>query len=420
MTLIPVLHFFIRGHSIFPLVGGATGKVGDPAGKSAEREKIASDTVAHNVDALAKQLAKFVRNGSAYAETRGYDASQFGQMKVINNADWYSGLRFMDFMNDVGRNVRLSTMLARDSVKNRLSGDGMSYGEFSYQLLQAYDFWQLHRQHGVSLQIGGSDQYGNITAGIDLVSRLQTQSSSHSTSSTSASSAPSTTTQEVFGLTVPLLTTPSGEKFGKSAGNAIWLDPSLTSPFELYQYFLRTPDSHIETYLKLFTLIPLPEIVELADRHRTHPAGREANRILANDVVTLVHGPEACERIDIANRILFPGDFVVAGGGTDGTSVQAPPFSATRILTLFRDDPALVTLQRDLVVGQRISTLLRSSGAVKSSKEGAQLIRARAVRCGERVVADPTEIVDPAWLLEGRLLLIKIGKNKFTFISVED
>lgn len=395
LTLIPVLHFYIRGHNAFALVGGATGKVGDPAGKNAEREKLANETIAENVSSLTAQLSRFFQNGTDYAVSRGYQLGDLGKMKVVNNADWYANLNFMSFMNDVGRNVRLSSMLARDSVKNRLSGDGMSFGEFSYQLLQAYDFWQLHRHHKVNLQIGGSDQYGNITAGIDLIQRLQLQYASDGQKS-----------DEVFGLTVPLLTTPSGEKFGKSAGNAVWLDPSLTSPFDLFQYFYRTPDTHLEPYLKLFTLLPLNEIKDIVARHEQEPSKRIANRILASDVVTLVHGSAALEKVQIALRLLFPADF--------STTL---PLTAEKIIHAFASDSQLVKLPRSEVVGNRVTTLLRLTGAVKSGKEAQQLIQGGGLHCADVKVTEIKSVVQDQWLLDGKVLVIRIGKNRFVMVQ---
>ncbi|CCG82830.1 Tyrosyl-tRNA synthetase,mitochondrial [Taphrina deformans PYCC 5710] len=407
LTLIPVLHFFMRGHHAYALVGGATGKVGDPAGKSAEREKMAVRTITSNVDALSAQLTRFFENGSAYASSRGYNTERFGRMQVVNNADWYAQLNFMDFMNDVGRNVRLQSMLARDSVKNRLgSEEGMSFGEFTYQLLQAYDFWKLYSTHGVTLQIGGSDQYGNITAGIDLITRMSSQTSTPKPNNTSDQSVEM---EKAFGLTVPLLTTPSGEKFGKSAGNAVWLDARMTSPFDLYQYFLKTPDTHIEAYLRLFTLLPTGEIAAIAAQHQENPAKRTANRILARELLILVHGIEAYDKVNVANRVLFPADF----------RDSAEPLSASTIITAFQDDPAYKKMNAKEVIGRRISSLLRDCGALSSAKEAQQMIVNGGIHCGDKKITDAKYCIEREDLLEGHLLVLRIGKNKFTFINLE-
>lgn len=402
LALIPVLHYYLNGHKAVALVGGATGRVGDPAGKISEREKLATDAISKNVSALTLQLSRFFQNGSNYAQVRGYGAESMGTFEIVNNADWYSNLNFMDFMNDVGRNVRLSSMLARDSVKNRLAGDGMSFGEFSYQLLQAYDFWQLYKTRGVSLQIGGSDQYGNITAGIDLISRLQQQPEDKSNANI----------QEVFGLTVPLLTTPSGEKFGKSAGNAIWLDPLMTSPFDLYQYFLRTPDSHLDSYLRLFTLLSIPKIEGLVADHKMAPGKRKANRVLAGDVVMLVHGSKALESVDVANRILFPHDFE----DQDSSDV----LSATDILEAFKDNSSLHKLIRAKVVGVPVHVLMRLYSGIKSGKEAQRLIAGGAVSIGDHKITSEKEVVHQELLIDDKVLLLRIGKNKVLVIEVLD
>lgn len=283
----------------------------------------------------------------------------------------------------------------------------MSYGEFSYQLLQAYDFWQLHKSDNVRLQVGGSDQYGNIVAGIDLISRLQGGGAKIEKT-------------EVFGLTVPLLTTPSGEKFGKSAGNAVWLDPSLTSPFDLYQvstihswrsidfikYFVKTPDEALANYLRLFTLLPENRIEEVMRNHFHQPGKREANHLLATELTTLVHGAAEATRAVIATQLLFPAR----------ENRESVPISA--ILEAFAGDHRMVEMPRHSVLGQRVTTVLRESKSVKSGKEAQALIQSGGLYLGENKLADAQEKVQQDWLLEDKLLVLRIGKGRFVLISL--
>jgi tyrosyl-tRNA synthetase len=333
----------------------------------------------------------------AYAKMHNPDLSDSRSSEVVNNAEWYDDLTFMEFMQTTGRHVRVQHMLNRDSVKNRMTtAEGMSFGEFTYQLLQAYDFWRLHRDRGVRLQVGGSDQFGNITAGIDLVNRLQ--------------QAEGRKVEEVYGLTVPLLTTPSGEKFGKSAGNAIWLDSSMTSPFDLYQYFVRTPDSQVPILLKLFSLLPLQEIERLTAQHEKEPEKRKVHHVLAREMLLLIHGTEEADRVNLASRCLYPADFE--------DSSKAPP-TVEQLLKAFDGDSRLVQLATDKVVGVQIGSVLRTAGVVPSGKEAQRLIAGGGVTRG----LEPTrlssyqEVVSKDWLVEGRLLMLRIGKTKFVLIQ---
>ncbi|ORY81360.1 tyrosine-tRNA ligase [Protomyces lactucae-debilis] len=397
LTLMVLLHFHIRGHGAIALVGGATGRVGDPAGKSSQRDVIAQEIIADNVVKIKTQLQTFLDRGSEYAKSVNPELPVPGSSQVVNNAEWYDGLTFMEFMQTVGRNVRVQHMLNRDSVKNRISNAaGMSFGEFTYQLLQAYDFWCLHRDRGVRLQIGGSDQYGNITAGIDLVGRMQQQEQ--------------TKVQEVFGLTIPLLTTPTGEKFGKSAGNAIWLDPSMTSPFDLYQFFVKTPDSQVPIYLKLFSLLPLEEIDRLAVQHAEAPEKRVVHHILAREMLTLIHGKQRADQVSLATRLLFPADFADSG--------TASP-TAKQIVEAFEGDGRLVKLPSKDVIGNTVAAILRATGSAESGKKAQALIAGGAVTRGLDAIkiSSHKEAITGDWLLEDRLLVLRIGKSKFVLVQ---
>lgn len=399
LALVPLLHFYIHGHKAFALVGGATGKVGDPSGKTTQRDRLGNDLISNNVEAITSQLSRFFINGAVYAHSRGHAAESVGSVEIVNNADWWCNVSFEDYMRDVCHNVRVTQMLARDSVKDRLAGDGLSLAELIYQTMQAYDFWHLHKERGVSLQIGGSDQYGNITAGIDLVRRLRTRSAKVSTAA-----------EDVMGLTVPLLTTASGQKFGKSEGNAVWLDPSMTSPFDLYQYFLRTLDDELELYLKLFTLLPIDEIEALIMENKAEPAKRKAGRILAREMVILVHGQSALDKVNVSNQVLFPNDF----------PELSTRLTARTIVQVFAGHPSLMRLRRSAVLGARVTSLLVDNGISKSKKEASQLITGGAVSIGGHKVKDIGESVTPDWLIDNKVLLTRIGKNKVLLIELED
>ncbi|KAG0309122.1 tyrosyl-tRNA synthetase, partial [Dissophora globulifera] len=261
VTLLGLLHFHIKGHTTIGLVGGATGSIGDPSGKSTERQPMSAATLAKNVAGIDAQFQQFFQRGRAYAENRGYSVQGAGGLvKVVNNKTWFGKLSALEFLGDIGRYARVGTMIARDSVKSRLeSPQGISFTEFSYQLLQAYDFWHLYHEDRCRIQLGGSDQWGNITAGIDLIHKKK-KTTDEQVVIDSHNESESEKSPGAYGLTIPLLTTATGEKFGKSAGNAVWLDEKMTSLFDFYQFFVKTADADVGRYLHYFTLLSADEI----------------------------------------------------------------------------------------------------------------------------------------------------------------
>lgn len=264
------------GHTPIVLVGGGTGMVGDPSGKRSERPILPLDQIDRNAQAIRNQLARFL----------SFDGSGSNSARLRNNADWLRELRLMDFLREAGRHLTLGFMLQKESVRSRLES-GISYTEFSYMAIQAYDFWHLFRTEGCELQVGGSDQWGNITAGIELVRKREGQ--------------------QVHGLVFPLITTTSGAKFGKSEAGNIWLDPAKTSPYQFYQFWINTEDRDVERYLKLFTFLSLDEIAETMASHTRDPGKRAAQRLLAADMTTRVHGAGAAEQAMQTSRNLFGG-----------------------------------------------------------------------------------------------------------------
>ncbi|PWW80007.1 putative tyrosyl-tRNA synthetase mitochondrial precursor [Tuber magnatum] len=382
LPLVNLLHFYLHGHHVIALVGKSTASVGDPSGRVAERDSIASQRLEEWFGSLWAQIEKFFERGREYAILKGYNQANFGKMELKTNAEWLDRLGLVEFLATVGPHIRVSSMLARDSVKGRMnSGAGINFAEFTYQLLQSYDFWHLYRTANCRLQIGGSDQFGNITAGIDLISRYQPGSPSE------ASSTPA----EAYGLTAPLLTTESGEKIGKSAGNAIWLDGDRTTPFELYQFFATLPDMHIQKYLQMFTLLPLSEISAVMGSHATNPESRAAPSLLAKEVVTLIHGVGKASEAEFITKLLFP-----VG--------EEASFSAANIIS---------------VIGEMIAKLARRVGAVKSRSVAQSVIKSGGMYVGlkNQKISDPGATVEERWLVDGEVLLLRVGKGKFTVVQ---
>jgi tyrosyl-tRNA synthetase len=274
VVLLVLRRFQLAGHIPLALVGGATGLVGDPSGKKEERTLNSSDTVSEWVGRIKEQVSVFL----------DFNTSK-NPAKVVNNLDWTAPLSAIEFLRDIGKHFSVNQMLARDSVASRLEAGGISYTEFSYQVLQSYDYLELFRRYNCTLQLGGSDQWGNIVAGLDLIRRVE-QGSGHA-------------------LTVPLLTKADGTKFGKTAGGSVWLDPEMTSPYAFFQYWLNTDDKDVINFLKVFSFKSHAEITELEKSHIENPGLREAHRELARELTTLVHSKEVAERVEAAAKALF-------------------------------------------------------------------------------------------------------------------
>jgi tyrosyl-tRNA synthetase len=274
VVLLVLRRFQLAGHIPLALVGGATGLVGDPSGKNEERTLNSSDTVSEWVGRIKEQVSVFL----------DFNTSK-NPAKVVNNLDWTAPLSAIEFLRDIGKHFSVNQMLARDSVASRLEAGGISYTEFSYQVLQSYDYLELFRRYNCTLQLGGSDQWGNIVAGLDLIRRVE-QGSGHA-------------------LTVPLLTKADGTKFGKTAGGSVWLDPEMTSPYAFFQYWLNTDDKDVINFLKVFSFKSHAEITELEKSHTENPGLREAHRELARELTTLVHSKEVAERVEAAAKALF-------------------------------------------------------------------------------------------------------------------
>jgi tyrosyl-tRNA synthetase len=371
-NLLPIMllaHFQRAGHRPICLVGGATGMIGDPSGRSSERVLLGNDKIEQNVNKIREQLSRFLC----------FEGEQAALM--TNNYDWIAPLSYIDWLREVGKYFSVNYMIAKESVRRRLEDreQGISYTEFSYMLLQAYDFLHLFRSQNCKIQAGGNDQWGNITAGIDLVRKVTGQTS--------------------FGLTIPLLTTASGEKFGKSAGNAVWLDAEMTSPYQFYQYWIQADDRDVERYLRIFTFLELAEIAEICAEHAQAPEQRKAQKRLAAEVTAIVHGEAAVEKVLLASEVLF------------GREISG--LSDADLLAIFADVPS-TQFERERLNGElQLLQLLRDTGLSASNGEARRLIQAGGVYLNNRKCADPQFVIDLSALASETTLVLRTGKKNY-------
>ena len=367
-NLMPIMllrQFQLAGHRPIVLMGGGTGLIGDPSGKRSERPLLSKEQIRENLQRQRDQMSRFL----------DFDARD-SHAQVLNNADWLVKESLVDFLRDVGKHFTVNIMLQKESVQARLES-GISYTEFSYMLLQAYDFLHLFRSKQCTIQVGGSDQWGNITAGIDLIRRVESG--------------------EAHGLVAPLVTMASGAKFGKSEAGAIYLDPALTSPYNFYQFWYNVDDRDVESYLKLFTLLPRADIEEQLKVHKKDPSRREAQRTLAITVTTMVHGNEAVAGVVKASAALF-GD-VATGTKLDAVEEHAP---ITK-----------VGVKPDTVVDALLASRL-----AKSKGEARRLIKQGGVYVNDRRVTDADQRLQPEdW--RGTKLVLRKGKKDYHVLSVD-
>ncbi|KAF5393420.1 hypothetical protein D9757_000615 [Collybiopsis confluens] len=375
-------------------IGGATGLVGDPSGRKTEREPAKVAQVKQNVSMLSEGIRTFFRRGLAYAKTRFSSVSEIVvDPEVKSNLEWHEDFTMLDFLRVVGVHARVNSMLSKESVKIRLeSTSGISFTEFTYQLLQAYDFYHLHRTFGCTIQIGGSDQWGNIVAGLEFIARLRPSDVTESS--------------KAFGITTPLLTTTSGEKFGKSAGNAVWLDPQLTSVFDFYQYFLKVDDADIQKYLKIFTLLSLSEIESVMEIHSLEPDRRLAQRRLAAEITELVHGSEAVKQAEMMTQNAFR-----------QPDSKAHKLDAQSLIDAFTGDPRMSWCKESELVSVPVMKLASKYGLVPSTSAARQLIQSKGLYFNNQVVPDTWYTMTKAQLLDGRAVMIRAGKDKVILLA---
>ncbi|MEU6412852.1 tyrosine--tRNA ligase [Microbispora sp. NPDC046933] len=369
-TLLILTRFQRAGHRPIGLVGGATGLIGDPSGRSTERALNSSEIVAEWVSRIRVQVEKFL----SFEE--GPTAAT-----LVSNLDWTANLSAIDFLRDVGKHFPVNRMLARESVSARLAGEGLSYTEFSYQILQANDYLELFRRHGCTLQLGGSDQWGNITAGVDLIRRVE---GGH-----------------VHALTGKLITKADGTKFGKTAGGAIWLDPALTSPYAFYQFWLNADDRDVVRFLKVFTFRTREEIEDLEKAVAERPAAREAQRALAEDLTTLVHGSDELARVIAASRALF------------GQGSLAELDARTLESALAEVPKAVVS-----TLGAPYVELLAQSGLVESKSAARRAVKEGGAYLNNTKITDEEYVPSADDLLHGRFLVLRRGKKTVGGVEV--
>jgi len=414
LIIMTLMHFQRAGHNVVALVGGATGLIGDPSGKNTERQLLHPDDVERNVEGIRGILEKFLMAPHSIADAMGQSSdrhlqivSKPGSVQIVNNRDWYNNMSIIEFLRDVGKSFRIGPMLARDSVKNRLqSAEGLSFTEFSYQVLQGHDFYHLYRQTGCTVQVGGSDQWGNITAGIEYVQkRGNTQSAPQATSAS-----------EVHGMTVPLLTTSTGEKFGKSAGNALWLDGEKTSPYTLYQFLLQVPDADVEKLLMNLTFLQVPYIQAVMAEHMENPELRKAQKCLAEEVLKIVHGERGLSIAQQATALLFPSSQSTVDG-TKGSSSHK--ITASEFLLALKGVP-LVEIPREKALSMSLIDLAVASKLVDSKNAARRLVQSGGLYVANEKVTDGMAKLTPQQIHLDSVVLLRQGARKQHVISLID
>jgi tyrosyl-tRNA synthetase len=376
-------HFQLAGHKPIALVGGATGMIGDPSGKSQERNLLDEPTLRHNQECLKKQLAKFL----------DFESDAPNAAEMVNNYDWMKEFTFLDFIRDIGKHITINYMMSKDSVRKRLDSDsstGMSFTEFTYQLVQGTDFLHLYQAKNVKLQMGGSDQWGNITTGTELIRRK--------------------TGGEAFALTCPLIKKADGTKFGKTESGNVWLDPKLTSPYKFFQFWLNTSDEDAEKYIKIFTLLPKAEIAELILQHTEAPHLRLLQKRLAEEVTVMVHSRDDYDMAVEASQILFG----------QGTAELLQKLDSETFLAIFEGVPQFKISGTELATGIKVVDLLAEKTMVFPSKnELRRTIQGNGLSINKEKVSDPELVVNTDFLIDGKYILIQKGKKNYFLLVVE-
>ena len=380
-NLVPIMllaHYQRCGHKPVALVGGATGMIGDPSGKSAERNLLDEATLRHNQEAIKKQLAHFL----------DFESNQPNAAVMVNNYDWMKDFSFLDFIRDVGKHITVNYMMAKDSVKNRISSEsseGMSFTEFTYQLVQGYDFFHLYQAHQCTIQMGGSDQWGNITTGTELIRRIGNGKG--------------------FAITCPLITKSDGSKFGKSEGGNVWLDAKRTSPYKFYQYWLNSSDEDAEKYIKIFTFLEQDEINTLIETHKAQPHLRQLQKRLAQEITTMVHGVEDCENAEKASQILYSKAF----------KEDIQTLDEATFLDVFEGVPQADVSKSKILEGlDMIAALSAETGFLASNGEARRALKENSIAVNKEKVNEQYAL-SAADLINDTYIILNRGKRS-TFI----
>ena len=378
VQIMTLVHFQRAGHKPFALVGGATGMVGDPSGKSKERNLLNAETLNHNVACVKKQLEKFLDF------ERGENAAE-----LVNNFDWFKNFSFLDFIRDVGKHISINYMLSKDSVKSRLE-TGMSFTEFSYQLVQGYDFYYLNQHKNCILQLGGSDQWGNIVTGTELIRRKSGN--------------------EAYAVTTPLIKKADGTKFGKTEGESVWLDPMKTSPYQFYQFWLNTSDADAPNYIRIFTLKTKKEIDEIISLHEVEPHVRLLQKALAEDITLRVHGEDDLANAILASKILFG----------NSTTAELMEINERDFLTIFEGvqqvDIPKIELENGLTI---VDALSSKSGFLSSNGEARRELKANAISVNKQKVNEDFLLTNKD-LIQGKFILLGKGKKTNYILKICD
>lgn len=380
-SLVPILllyHLQRAGHKPLALVGGATGMVGDPSGKSEERNLLNEETLSKNVAGVRKQLEKYL----------DFDSSKKNCAEIVNNYDWFKGLGFIDFLRDVGKHITVNYMMAKDSVKKRIEGDtGISYTEFAYQLMQGYDFYWLYQNKNCKLQMGGSDQWGNITTGTELIRRKASG--------------------EAFAFTCPLITKADGGKFGKTEKGNVWLDAEKTSPFQFYQFWLNAADADAEKWIKIFTLIEKNEIDQLIQEHIKDPSARILQKKLATAITSFVHGEKECEIAQQTTEQLF--------GKKDDINFRE--MDEAGLLQAMEGVPVHAISSTQISNGIDVVSFLAETGIFPSKGEARKMVAGGGVSVNKEKITDVGFIIDSSQLLAGGHIVVQRGKKNHHLVK---
>jgi tyrosyl-tRNA synthetase len=375
LPLITLSRFQRFGNIPIAVIGGGTGLIGDPSGKTKERPLLSKEEIEENIEGIKAQIEKFL----------DFKAKE-NPAKLVNNYDWLGEIKLVDFLREVGKHITVSYMLQKESVKNRIQREeGISFTEFSYMLLQAYDFLMLYDRENCVLQMGGSDQWGNITAGIDLIRKMRGG--------------------RAYGLVFPLITTSSGVKFGKTEEGTVWLDPNLTSPFKFYQFWINTDDADVIRYLKYFTFLGEREIGELEESLKREPEKREPHRVLAREVTRMVHGEDAMRRAERASKVLF------------GEEIK--DLNLREILEIFSDVPSReIPKERFEGEGYPIVELLVDVGLFPSKGEARRAINGGGVYANNIRIPDAQDKISLSRAIEGKVLILRKGKKNYLLVKL--